>query len=283
MKFCFFNEVPIKENDVQIPINDAGFLYGDGIYTSILIRNGIPVFFERQMALLQALCKQQQIVAPIFSKTMILELLNLNNISTNSPDHYLRIIVTGGAETPSRIFQLRKGFSLVTVKELTLSFSDILKVIFFPFPSQSQHTHYKSLAHLNRYYIRDFAKKSGYDDAISISCNNEILELSFGNLFWIDQQDVFIPSPALPLYHGITIQVMTEILIKLNYKIHFVKWNKETSLSNYLCFATSTFMGIRPIQSIGDAPLPIDSKITSLLQTAFAEAILTHYKNFNNH
>lgn len=182
----------------------------------------------------------------------------------------MKIIVSGGS-SPEKILHLRQGTLAIFLQALPLCPKD-LRVGIFPSPFHLCHSQYKSLANLNRLYVLDYAKNNDYDDAATHTYNNILLETSFGNIFWVVNQNIFTPNPdTLPLYFGITVSKMFDVLKKFNYNIHFIEEDYQNFPRHALLFRTSSLTGIKAIKQLGTLSLKTSKKTTCFFQNLYKQ------------
>ncbi len=277
--FAYFNGRFFSETKGIIPITDRGFLFGDGVFSTLLIEDGVPLFLEEQLQKLYHQCSVVNILPPDISKELIISVIEKNK-AYDKP-YSMKIIISGGSSTKKRL-HLRKGTLAIFLQTFQIDSID-LKVNIFPFPFHLCHSWYKSLANLNRLYVLDYAKSNDYDDAITHTYNDILLETSFGNIFWIINENVFTPNPnTLPLYFGITINKITNILKKFSYDIHFVEQNYHSFPKEALLFRTSSLTGIKPIRKLNDIVLKKSDSITLFLQNLYKKLIEDYKTNYFN-
>lgn len=226
------------------------------------------MFLEEQVEKLCYQCSTINILPPEISRKLIDSVIEKNNAYDIS--YSMKIIVSGGSSS-EKILHLRQGTLAIFLQ--TLSFSPIdLKVGIFPAPFHLCHSQYKSLANLNRLYVLDYAKHNNYDDAVTHTHNNILLETSFGNIFWVINQNIFTPNPdTLPLYFGITISKMFDVLKKFNYNIHFIEQDYQNFPHDALLFRTSSLTGVKAIKQLGPLSLKISKKTTCFFQNLYKQ------------
>ena len=61
-------------NPKYIPVNDRAFNYGDGLFETILVNNGEPLFLKEHLTRLNLGCKKLRIELP--SQTLIKKSIN---------------------------------------------------------------------------------------------------------------------------------------------------------------------------------------------------------------
>jgi len=225
MGISFCNGQFIDENEPCIPLTDRGFLFGDAIFTSIKVVNGIPQLVEAHFTRLKTQCEALRIVPPELTLTDIDHLI-LKNMATQGVWR-LKMIITGGNE-PSLNLQKRKfGKFLMTMSEVHQNIPDNFRLTVFPMPICKPTARLKSLSYLDRLFVMDYAISHGFDDAIVLSVEGFLLETAFSNIFWINGPDVYIPDPNLDLMMGVTLTDHIEVLKNSGHTIHYVKQRLE--------------------------------------------------------
>lgn len=231
----------LLEKNAFIPVTDRGFLFGEGIFTTVRVYNGkcelFPIHLERLKCQAEALDFEWDSL----NDEPITELIERNKATEGV--WRLKIIATVGEEAGKR----KTGHVLAMLQPTQdLTFSPCTLCL-FPHPIESPSAHIKNLSYLDRLSVRAYAKVQGCTDAITCMGNGVLLETGCSNLFWIDQGICWIPDPRLPYLKGVFLQA---ILSYLTLPIQFIKttWNQVSPHANiYTC---NTLTHIRPVSSI---------------------------------
>ena len=94
MNIVFLDGTFHFENEAFIPVNDRGFLFGDGVFTTIRVIEGQPECMEMHLERIQSHCRALNIVPPAIASNLIMELIKQNGAENGQ--WRLKIIVTGG-------------------------------------------------------------------------------------------------------------------------------------------------------------------------------------------
>ncbi|WP_048306286.1 aminodeoxychorismate lyase [Halomonas sp. PR-M31] len=78
-------------DDASVPIDDRGFAYGDGLFETVLVRDGKPLLWQEHLARLARSCEWLAITAP---ERHVLDALPAE---AGSGLHVLKIVVTRGS------------------------------------------------------------------------------------------------------------------------------------------------------------------------------------------
>lgn len=248
MSFVYYEGAFMPEEEARVPVTDRGLLFGDGAYATIQVRGGAPLFLETHLERLEEQCRSFNLRMPLLKRSAVLELIRLNRADEGI--WRMKIIVTGGDE-PELFLPEREGRLLMTLKPFEPPSAEPLEVGVFPHPFNLCHASYKSLAHLNRLYVMQEARRQGVDDCLTLTEKGIVLEMAFGNLCWSIGKTLFTPSRTLPLYFGVTLCKLIEWAKRQGYRIEEVSIKLEELPDEGCYYRTNSMGGVRPIASIG--------------------------------
>ncbi len=241
--FVYLNGELVPQEDAKIPLNDRGALYGDGLVATVRVENGEPYLLQAHIDRLREQCEALSIRTPIPTESALRELIA---VGPTHPVQRLRIVVTGGTSFPFDL-RPRTGSSYAFLEPYDYPTPTSLRMGLSQTPLTLAHARYKTMANFNRFWVSHEAKARGFDDGISVTPDQYILEASFGNLFWIHDNQLYYPDPSLPYYLGIT---LTNLLEKVSFRLHEVMWTlKDLPVGSY-CYRTNTMGGVVPISQI---------------------------------
>ncbi|MFI0434793.1 MAG: aminotransferase class IV [Parachlamydiaceae bacterium] len=199
-KWVFLNDSFRKEKEAFIPIGDRGFLFGDGLFTTIRVNHGQPEFVERHLKRLQRHAESLDFNLDCLQVDFITELINLNQAQEGI--WRLKIIVTVVENEEKR----ELGILLATLEPAQdFSFHSCILTL-FPHPIERPLGNMKSLAYLDHLHVRNYAKRLGYTDAIKQTREGVLMETGCSNLFWIDKGKCLVPDPTLPYLKGVFLE-----------------------------------------------------------------------------
>lgn len=248
MTIVFLDGQWLPEEEATISVTDRGFLFGDGVYATLQVKQGIPLFLSTHLERLQLQCQGLHIDPPTVQPEWIEELIERNH--AHEGIWRLKVIITGGNDPRMSLPKRAHGHVLITMKPFFPPPYQPLKLGAFPYPMHHCHAQFKSLAHLNRYYVLDYAHNHGLDDCVTCTEKGTVLEAAFGNLLWHLKGTFYTPSPELPLNFGVTITKLMEFIDSEGFKIEYACVSLEDIPSEANVFRTNTMGGIRPIERI---------------------------------
>lgn len=227
MKAVYWNGRIVPESHVLIPFEDAGFLYGEGVFTTLRVKDGQPHFLDAHFERLRKHSLLLKLPDPQIDERAILDLIALNNALKGN--FRLKLIRTKGQEIASiDPYASLEGLPCRLRKE--------------PFPFLQSSAGIKSLAYLDRKWAREKAQGEGFDDSV-LSCPlGYWLETGAANLFWREGGKFYIPSQTDYYLKGI----MLSQLMKVKH-MEPAKHNPSEQANLYIC---NSLHGVRPVTEV---------------------------------
>lgn len=184
MPQLIINDVLMDETEATLPATDRALTHGLGLYETIKIIDGVPVFFEEHILRLErgiaALGLDNEIDKPKLAG-QILRLSEANGGTDNS----CRLLVTAGPPggTPNLLVQTdRRDFP-----------ARPLRVISYRGVRVS--AQYKAMTVMQSYFAQRAARAAGVDDALLVDDESRIFEGSTSNVFVL-RAGVLVTPPA---------------------------------------------------------------------------------------
>jgi branched-chain amino acid aminotransferase len=242
----------IRPEEAHIPVNDRGFLYGDGLFETMLVRDGaIPLLpwhirrLTQSAALLSIPLDADRVTAAVGA---------LVQAATASGEFALRLTLTRGpadrsgyepslTPTPTllitcRPYQRASGpLSAITASVRNNPGSPICR--------------HKTTSALERVVAKAEAARAGCDEALVLTPLGHVAEGSYTNLFIVKHGLWLTP----PLSDGCLPGVMRRRVMELT---HAVEW-PITVDDLFRCervYLTNALMGIRPLAALDGRSLP---------------------------
>jgi len=242
--------LPLKK--AQISVLDRGFLFGDGVYEVILVRDGKPLYLREHVQRLRLSLRAIYCLFAVDSaqfKKNILKLLQLNCASQGDYSIYLQ--VTRGVDTDRNrslprklkptVFMLVKPVSAPTYRELKKGKAAITAV-----DIRWSYNHIKSISLLPTLLLADRALRAHCEETILIR-DGKVLEGTSSNVFVVKNGRIFTPLLSKNNLSGVT----RDLIIKLarKNKVPIIEKNIAESFlqSADEIWITSSTRGIYPI------------------------------------
>ncbi len=274
MKFVHWNGKIVSEHEASIPISDRGFLYGDGLFTTIKVTDGKPECFPLHLQRLATQCQQLRILTPEITFGHISELIDSNGAHEGT--WRLKIIITGGDGDQLHLSERAYGQLLLTLKPYTGPFCTPCRLSIFPWPISKPTAELKSLAYLDRLWIKDYALQRGFDDAIVLDFKHHLLETAFCNIMWKHDDQMFTPSDTLPLVPGVSLQIIKTVIHQMGLRFQSVQAKLNDIPKEANLFVCNSLMGPCPVVEVDDQRFSCDTDFEKNLVALYRIASM-HY------
>lgn len=251
MNFVCLNGDILPQNQAFIPVNDRSFLFGEGLFETILGQNGKIPLLKEHLNRLEWSCEFLGIPFPAQAdfNGICSTLMTKNSLK----DARLKIVVSShdaDADEPGRKERLSNW--VVFCEPLPASPATFrLKTIRNAINDAAPLAAMKTTNYLVKTYGRREAQATGYDDGILLNAQGQVTETTTGNLFWIDESGVLKTAPeSCGLLRGIMRQALLKLLKDNNLKYREDVITPENLSSMREVFVTNSLQGIKPVIQI---------------------------------
>ncbi|MBQ4874589.1 MAG: aminotransferase class IV [Rickettsiaceae bacterium H1] len=235
----------------EISCYDRGFRFGDGVFETISVFNSVPYLFDYHIERLMAGLKALKITAKIESiKKNVLNLIEINKHKQG----LVRIITSRGISSTGYLphDNIKPTIVITTANFSTAPGNNIsLCVSRWEKPSiKAIPTGVKLLQGLNSTLAKMEARDKGFFDSILLNHQEEVCEVSSGNIFWVKEKKIYTPSVNCGLVSGIIRKRIIEI-----FPVIIGKFKLDQILSADEVFITNVSWPILIIDTINDLKL----------------------------
>ena len=273
MQSYSINGVICDASEAKIPVNDHGFLYGDGVFEGLRFYNGRILKLHAHLKRLVDSAKALDISLPMSVVKLEQALLEIVEASTHT-NGYLRLIVTRGVgplgidpshcETGCVVIiadQLKMVSEEVRDNGARLIIASIRRLA-----GDQLDPRIKSLNYLNQITAKMEANVAGVDEAVMLNQSGFVAEGTADNIFIVTGDTLETPPVTDGALNGITRGLILELSNMLSIPV------RERSLTTYdlytadECFLTGTGAELIPVREIAsrqirNTPGPIYSRI----------------------
>ena len=273
MQSYSINGVICDASEAKIPVNDHGFLYGDGVFEGLRFYNGRILKLHAHLKRLVDSAKALDIILPMSVVKLEQALLEIVEASTHT-NGYLRLIVTRGVgplgidpshcETGCVVIiadQLKMVSEEVRDKGARLIIASIRRLA-----GDQLDPRIKSLNYLNQITAKMEANVAGADEAVMLNQSGFVAEGTADNIFIVTGDTLETPPVTDGALNGVTRGLILELSNMLSIPV------RERSLTTYdlytadECFLTGTGAELIPVREIAsrqirNTPGPIYSRI----------------------
>lgn len=284
-RYININSKILPAKKALISVQDRGFRFGDGVFETCLIKDGVIYNWQAHKARLIDGLRAIKITLDchpndwlVAMDKMTAELIRKNKIKNG----YLRIAVSRGVGSIGYL-PIKNITPTLVIETLTLNpkpqspiklcISKIQK------PSiKSLPTNYKLAQGLNSTLAKIEAVENNCFDAIILNQKSQICETSSANIFWIKNNILYTPHQDCGCLLG---TIRAKILELSPIKIKLVKAKIDHLLNADEAFITNTSLGVLAINKIGDWEFK-NKKHSKIFTNLLNEDIKKYVKNTTN-
>ncbi|CAA9890121.1 Aminodeoxychorismate lyase [Candidatus Methylobacter favarea] len=239
----------------HIEVVDRGFQYGDGLFETIEVNNGQPIFLDRHLDRLKAGCNRLYIPFPN-NELLITETKELCKHSTTA---VLKLIITRGSggrgyRQPDIILPNRV-LSLHAFPDYPAAYKEQGVTARFCATRLGLNPALAGLKHLNRLeqvLARAEWNNPAVQEGIMMDMNDHVIEGTMTNLFYIKKGSLYTSSLVQSGVAGI----MRSIIMTLSSEHHLpameCSFSKDVLLSADEVFLSNSIIGIWPVNQIAN-------------------------------
>ena len=214
---------------------DEGYSFGLGLFETILLYKGKPVFLNEHLARINKSITELELKIEKLKKNEVFQYLNNNK---NILEYEVLKIVLS---EKNRLFLKReytytekdykKGFSL-NISEVRRNESSIF-------------TFHKTLNYGDNILEKRKSKKLGYDEPIFLNSKNQIIEGATSNIFVVVGDKIYTPKLSCGLLNGIVRQYIISNYDVIESEIDLEFLNNADEI-----FLTNSLFGVMPVNNL---------------------------------
>ncbi|MBI2081992.1 MAG: aminotransferase class IV [Deltaproteobacteria bacterium] len=286
--FVSINSRLIPLQKARISVLNAGYLYGEGLFETLLAVEGKVLFFEKHLERLLNGTKALQITLPMSGpkiKQEILRLLKTNKLSKKVA--YVRLCLSADEE---QVGSRNRSNSALKRRKTTLV---IFAIPFHPFSPEffkkggrlilirsTRNDDFpvvgvKSTNYLTRMMARREILKRGAVEGLLMNQSGRLTEGASSNFFLVKKGVLITP----PLSEGLLPGVTRDVIIRLAKKIKIPFQEKPVTIKDLRnadeIFVTSTLKGVMPIRNFEGAnkkPGEISATLMSAYESSWSRS-----------
>ena len=257
-----------------LDVTDRGLHYGDGLFETIEVIQGQPVFLQQHLTRLKKGCVVLKIPFP--DEALLLD--EIAQVSTDARHGVVKVMLTRGSGG--------RGYR----QPETIQVTRLVALHPFPdYPESHQTQGVKArfcelrlglnpvlagLKHNNR-LEQVLARAEWFDEfqeGLMLNLNEHVIEGTMSNLFIVKDQVIYTPEIKLSGIKGVMRQVIMQIAGLHNISIKEIMVNRDFVLAADELFLTNSVIGIWPIAQLQDRSYPLGQLTQKLM------VHLTNYK-----
>ncbi len=253
----------------RISVIDRGFQYGDGLFETIEVLFGRPIFLEQHLLRLFEGCARLNIPKPDIKQLTD----EINYVCKQVERAVLKIIITRGiggrGYRQPEVIQSTRAISLYPFPEYPSSYAKQGVTARFCATSLGLNPALAGIKHLNR--LEQVMARAEWDDpeiqeGIMLDINNHVIEGTMTNLFYVKDNITYTAMLTLAGVAGIIRGFIKTLVAEHNLSLIEHQYDKETLLNADEIFVCNSIIGIWPVRQIEDIRFTVGN-VTSQLQT----------------
>lgn len=277
----YLNNRLVPDNKAKVSVFDHGFLYGDGVYETLRVYDGVVFKIEEHIKRLfnsASLISLNVQKTPEAVRRAVKKTVNASRLSKA----YLRITVSRGQGPigldpglcPKPTFVIiakpfkgyppsfyKSGVKLATVKtrrNLNMSLDPAIK----------------SLNFLNNILAKIEVKEKGAYEAVMLNHQGYIAEGTISNIFFVRNGTLYTPEVGVGILNGITRTSIIEAAKELSIKVVEGKFRLDDIYSADEVFISNTTMEAMPVKAIDDIKIGTKpGRVTKMLHKEYKRRV----------
>ena len=214
---------------------DDGYSFGLGLFETILLYKGKPVFLDEHLARINKSITNLELKIEKLEKNEVFQYLN--NSKNILEYEVLKIVLS----EKNRLF-LKREYTY-TEKDYQKGFS--LNISKVRRNGSSIFTFHKTLNYGDNILEKRKSKKMGYDEPIFLNTKNQITEGATSNIFAVVKDKIYTPKLSCGLLNGIVRQYIVSNYDVIGKEIDLKFLNNADEI-----FLTNSLFGIMPVNNL---------------------------------
>jgi branched-chain amino acid aminotransferase len=260
----YLNDRIVPASEAKVSVFDHGFLYGDGIYETMCVYEGVVFMLDEHI---ERLYRSAYLIGLAIPKKIsdikiaIYETLKANSL-TNA---YVRLTISRGYGPVGLDPELCKEptFVVITNKFKSYPKSYYEEGIKLTIASvrrnlrEALNPQIKSLNFLNNILAKIEAKQADAYEAIMLNAEGYLTEGTISNIFFVKNGILCTPSVECGILDGITRGIVIDLAVKNGLEVREGAFTQDELYDASEVFITNTTMEVMPVSSIYDCRLQI--------------------------
>ncbi|MFN3573433.1 MAG: aminotransferase class IV [Phenylobacterium sp.] len=239
-----------------VPFDDRGLLLGDGLFETVLVRQGQPVWWEGHLGRLTRGCDVLGLPPPEPQTTWRAAEAALAEAGLQGARAALRLTWTAGsggrglerpaAPVPRLIVTAAPAPKPEGPARLILARTRR--------NDGSVTSRLKTLAYLDNVLARREAVAAGADEALMLNSRGEVACASAANLFWLSGGRIYTPALECGVLEGLARQAVIAAAQRMGGPVREVRVRPEELKDADAIFLTNSLIGVRPVSALAGEP-----------------------------
>lgn len=277
--YVYLKDKILPASEAKISIFDHGFLYGDGIYETLRVYDGVVFMLDEH---LQRLFRSASLISLNIPKNFseikiaLYDLLRANNLF----NAYVRITISRGVGPIGLDPELCKEPTFIIIAEEFKSYpksfyEEGIKLIIANTRrniKEALNPQIKSLNFLNNILAKIEAKKADAYEAIMLNASGYLAEGTISNIFFYSEDILCTPSVDCGILDGITRSLVIDLAIKNGIEVKEGFFLPESLYGASEVFITNTTMEVMPVRRVNNTKYQI-GEVSRLLLKKYRQEV----------
>jgi branched-chain amino acid aminotransferase len=284
----FLNNRLVHEKRAMVSVFDHGFLYGDGIYETLRVYNGVAFMVDEHIERLHRSASMISLRIPLTHakiRKAVYKTIRANGLD----DAVVRISVSRGEGSIGLDPELCPEPTFVIIAypftgHPRINYERGVKLAIVETRRNYRRAidpRIKSLNFLNNILAKIEAKKRGAFEAIMLNHRGYIAEGTISNIFFIKNKTLFTPAVDVGILDGITRGLIINMAREKGIEVIEGRFRPEELYSAEEIFISSTTMELMPVTMIDDIRIGTKpGRITRILHRAYKEKVEEYVQGF---
>jgi len=253
-KYFCINGLIVSSEKAMVPVTDQGFLYGYGLFETMLVLGGRPVFWAEHLTRLEQSMKELDLqpVDPHSITTMLYDTIAANNLINGS----LRLTVTAGALTGDATGEEVGQNVVITVRAGKPYSAELYREGFKAGILQARRNEksplvrLKTLNYLENILGRREAARRGWNEGLFLNSAGFLCEGTISNLFLVTGGKLLTPHVDSGLLAGIVRKTVVNLANDKGVPVRQCFLLPEELMRAEEAFLTNSLLGIMPLVTL---------------------------------
>jgi branched-chain amino acid aminotransferase len=283
--YIYLNGKIVPSKEAVISVFDHGFLYGDGIYETIRVYDGVIFRLNEHLQRLFRSASLIGLTIPLGIdplKVAIYKTLIANKLR----NAYIRLTVSRGRGAIGLDPDLCTEPTIVIIvqelKEYPKTFYENGITLIIAETRRNLKgaidPRIKSLNFLNNILAKIEAKKKGVYEALLLNVYGKLTEGTISNIFFYKDGIIYTPSVDCGILDGITRGLIIDLAKREDLKIKEGKFKREDLYAAEEVFITNTTMEVMPVAKVDDQGYAVGS-LAKFLRKVYRQEVKAYISN----
>ncbi|MFY2508181.1 aminodeoxychorismate lyase [Vibrio pectenicida] len=239
----------------MISLSDRSFQYGDGCFTTMLVKDSQVQHWDKHKARMQS----------------CLELLGITPPNWQQVESWLRKAIIADAKSGLKLHISRgeggRGYSPNHVMSPSITINAFNYPIHYERwliegirlgictlrlglnPLLAGHKHNNRLEQV---LLKAEMEQEGFPDGIALDINNNVIETTSANIFWVKKGVIYTPDLSNAGVKGVMQRVIIDFASKNRIDVKIGQYSLEELFNADEVFVSNSLLGVAPVGSVGE-------------------------------